>query len=406
MKTLENLQPLIVTRLVLAKSIYKSAVELSRTSNDANSLSRSLIALHDALDNFIGAIASNLTVPMKDKSYLMDTIQSIEDYERNSKGESNFSFLHKNEIAHLNTLRGNIKHQGILPNLQQSKGLIGPIATLFREYSKKYFGLDWELISLSDLIKDDAIKKKLKEVEQQIEHQHYKEALNAMAIIKFQVFEEQKAKTRSELGSIIPLPTRKPEEYLLHGRVDIHDRAELLEKGIDRDQMENFERLTAKVRLDKDGDENYLLKHDAHTWGPLNWIRDCALHCFEFLIDIIIKNQGRPLSFSPRKHWTVCTIKSKKEISIYNPHKDAIYTMKENEIRRAFILVRVEKEWELELSDEVLGIAIILIEEKGAEQVDGIIEEKDKNNIEFLITEIYTQDENGNMILISETEGG
>lgn len=400
MTKLKELEQHIVNRLVLAKSIHKKAVELFNSSNDTFAFSHGLIALHDALDNFVGAIASILNAKSKGQSFLMETIHSIEEHERNSSNGKNFVFVKKSEIAQLNTMRKNIKHQGILPNVQQAKGLVAPITIVFREYTRKYFDLNWEVVSLSDLIKEEKTRNDVVDVERLIDSGKYKDALNNMALIKFQVLEEDKAKNRSSLGSLIPLPVREPQETILHGQVDIHERAELLEKGIDRSLMQKFEKLTARVELNDDEGQEYIYWHSRSEWGPLNWTKENALFCYEFLVDAIIKNQGQPSSLTVRPHWAVYTIKAIKDLNFCNQAGDVLFTLKKNEMRRAFISERIDNSWELDSISRQMGIYIILMQEVNLEQVNGFINENEKDDFEIVKTEIYTQDSNGEMTLL------
>jgi len=149
-------QPHIIFRLVLAKTLFKSGIELCETRVDVFNFSHGLIALHDALDNFTGAIATQLNIHLRPDSTLIATLNLIQEYEK--KSDQAFIIKSRNELVQLNTIRNNIKHQGITPNINGTKTLIEPIVTFFREYSKRYFDLEWEVISLADLIKKDIVK--------------------------------------------------------------------------------------------------------------------------------------------------------------------------------------------------------------------------------------------------------
>ena len=305
MSTLQKLKLHIVYRLVLAKTIFKKAIRFCDTPNDTFNFSQGLIALHDALDNFTGAIASQLNISLTQKSYLLDTLNAIEGHKR--KTDASFSLISKNEIAQLNTIRNNIKHQGIVPNTNHAKGLIAPIVFFFQEYSRCYFGLEWEIISLADLIKDDSIKTQVKKVEDFIEQGKYKEALNEMAIIKFKVFEESLLRIRLNPRYDLSPPSEEDKKLRESSNIfpgqgrgwfsDLYDRADFLEKGIDRDLMRKFEDLTAKVGVNNNKEWEYILNH-GHNWGPPNWIKENALFCYDFLVDAIIKNQRRNLNFT------------------------------------------------------------------------------------------------------------
>ena len=410
MSTLQQLKPHIVYRLVLAKTIFKKAIQFCDTPNDTFNFSQGLIALHDALDNFTGAIASQLNISLTRKSYLLDTLNAIEGYER--KTDTSFSLISKNEIAQLNTIRNNIKHQGIVPNTNHAKGLIAPIVSFFQEYSRHYFGLEWEIISLADLIKDDSIKTQIKTVEDFIEQGKYKEALNEMAIIKFKVFEESLLRIRLNPRYDLSPPSEEDKKLRESSNIfpgqgrgwfsDLYDRADFLEKGIDRDLMRKFEDLTAKVGVNNNKEWKYILNH-GHNWGPPNWTKENALFCYDFLVDVIIKNQRRSLNFTETWIWTIYTIQARDEIKIYDKDDNLIYTMPKAEKRDALIFGRIDKNWEVYNKGDLL---IKLVEEDGKEEVIGYYEEGDKDKMEFLETKQYIRNDDGNLTLVNQASGG
>ena len=172
-------QPHIIYRLTLAKSLFKTAIELCKTNVDIFNFSHGLIALHDALDNFAGAISTHLGFSLREKNtFLIPILDKIEENEK--QVNPNFVIISRNELVQLNTIRNNIKHQGITPNISQNKALILPIITFFQEYSKRFFEVDWDLISLADLIKDTGVRNALKSVEILIDNENYKTALHRL----------------------------------------------------------------------------------------------------------------------------------------------------------------------------------------------------------------------------------
>lgn len=64
----------IIFRLVLAKTLFKNGLELCDTKVDIFNFSHGLIALHDALDNFAGAIATHLDITLPQESKFIATL--------------------------------------------------------------------------------------------------------------------------------------------------------------------------------------------------------------------------------------------------------------------------------------------------------------------------------------------
>jgi hypothetical protein len=398
------LQPNIIFRLVLAKTLFKSGLEFCNTKVDDYNFSHGLIALHDALDNFTGAIVTHLNITLPQEGKFITTLNLIQEYEK--KANPSFILISRNELVQLNTLRNNIKHQGIIPNIKHTKTLIAPILAFFREYSQRYFNLEWDFISLVDLIKKDTVKAALKKVEDLINRAKYKEALNEMAIIKFQVFDEQLMRIKFDPKWHFGSRSEKAEElrksrniFLEHDDdvfSDLYDRTKFLERGINRTLMDKFEALTAKVGINNLADWKYLLKHD-RNWGKINWTREISIFCFDFLIDAIIKYQGRDYEVKQKWIYEYPRIRAKDDLKLYDKDHKLVYTMKKGEEREAFIFGRVNCEWEIfDTHDRML----VLYKENGEREIVGFFDDGDESKIEFLEIKRFAKDENGNVIPI------
>ena len=357
-------QPHIIFRLVLAKTLFKTGLKFCNTKVDVFNFSHGLIALHDALDNFTGAIATHLNIILPQESKFLVNLNLIQEHERET--DAAFSLTSRNELVQLNTIRNNIKHQGITPNISHNKTLIGPIIIFFREYSRKYFNLEWDIISLADLIKKKEVKDSLKEVEVFIDEEKYKDALNKMAIIKFQVFDESLMQIRMNSRYDMSPPSEKEKklresenvfpDYFDRGWFsDLYDRADYLEKGIDRDLMRRFEDLTAKVGINNIKDWKYILNH-GFNWVELNWTREICIFCFDFLIDSIIKKQGKDYEVKQKRVWERHSIRAEEEIKIYSKNHTLIYTMLKGDKSDVLALGRIDGQWEIfNANDRILS---------------------------------------------------
>lgn len=400
-------QPHIIFRLILAKTLFKTGLEFCDAKTDVFNFSHGLIALHDALDNFTGAVATHLNISLPQESKFLATLNLIQEHERQT--DSSFQLISRNELVQLNTLRNNIKHQGITPNIAHNKALIGPIVSFFKEYSRKYFDLEWDVISLADLIKKKETQEALKKVEKLIEDEKYKDALNEMAIVKFQVFDESLMEIRMKSHYDLSPPSEEEKKLRESSNVfpgqfdrgwfrDLYDRADYLEKGIDRDMMRRFEDLTAKVGISNAKDWNYVLDHGLQ-WGDLNWTREICVFCFDFLVDSIIKKQGKDKDVEQKWITEVHKIRALNDIQIYDKDHNLLYTMAKGEEREVLALGRADGQWELfNPNDRMLK----LYEEDGKEEVFGFFDEGEEDKIEFLTTQQFTRDGNGDFVLVKE----
>lgn len=399
-----TIQPHIIYRLALAKSLFKTGIELCKTNVDIFRFSQGLISLHDALDNFAGAIATHLNVK---SGYFIPTLDKIEAKEK--ENDATFALTSRNELVQLNTIRNNIKHQGITPNINQNKALIPKITRFFQDYSLRYFNLNWDLISLADLIKKEIVKNYLKKVESMIDNKAYKEALNKMAVIKFQVFDE--SHMRTQLDPKWDFGTPSEEKIKLRNSTnifphqtdtgwfsDLYDRAKFLEKGIDREGLKQFEDLTAKVGVNNPIEWKYVLSH-SHYWGELNWSREICVFCYDFLVDIILKYQGKDWPVEPKWLFENHTIRVKKDMNFYDKDNNLKYTLKKDEEREVMALGWIDQKWEIvDNNDRVLKIYA----EDDEKDVIVFFKEGEESNIEFIKTSQFTQDEDRNLVFIKE----
>lgn len=411
MPNIQQLQQHIIYRLVLAKTIFKKAAEFCEIPSDIFSFSHGLIALHDSLDNFTGAIASQQNLLLPQKIYLWDTINKIEAHEKIK--DPSFLLKSKSEINQLNTIRNNIKHLGIMPDTNSSKNLISPIIIFFKEYSKYFFNLDWEVISLAELIKDPQTRKEIKTVEELIEQGRHKEALDSMAMIKFEVFDELSLKIKLDPKYDLSPPSEDNKKLRASENIfpkqgdgwfsDLYDRADYLEKGINRDLMHKFEELTAKVGVNNSKEWKYIKKHEGQTWAEPNWTKENALFCYDFLVDAILKNQRKNVNFIETWVWTIYSIIAKNQIKIFDKSENLIYTMNKGEKRSAIIFSRIDKNWEIFDEGDLL---IELLEENSKSKMIGYVKMEDKENIRFIETRQYIRDKKGNFILRNKVSGG
>lgn len=401
-------QPHIIFRLVLARTLFKTGLELCSTKIDIFNFSHGLIAFHDALDNFTGAIATHLNINLPQDSKFIATLNLIQDHDR--KTNSSFLLTSRNELVQLNTIRNNIKHQGIIPNISHSKTLIGPIVAFFQEYTTYYFNLEWEMISLADLIKKDDVKKDLKNIENLIDQKKYKEALNEMAIIKFKVFDESLMDIRINSRYDMSPPSEETKKVRESSNIfptsfdrgifhDLYDRADFLEKGIDRDLMKRFEDLTARVGINNVKDRKYVLDH-GFNWVELNWTREICVFCFDFLVDSIVKTQSKDYNVKQKWVWERHSIQAEEEIKIYNKDHSLIYTMPKGEKRDVLALGRIDGHWEF-FNDHDRMLSFY---DEGGDKKDivGFIDEGEEVNIKFLKTQQFIRDENGDFVLEKE----
>ncbi len=357
----------IIFRLTFSKVLFKRGVELVDKSNDIFDISQGLVSVHDALDNFAGAVVSHLNISSK-KNFLMDMLSAIEKKETEEK-KQDFQLLHKKEIGQLNTIRNNIKHNGIKPNIQQSKFLIIPTEEFLDKYSLYYFNLKWGEISMADLVQNAATKADLKESEDMIEKGDFKGALDKIALAKFREFEEEIMKrdyfeieehAKSYIESIQPDMAAADNDgwegkdiFYPDGSMfwpDQYEKNGLLDDSIDRELLKKVEELSAKVGLNNLKDCEYIYKH-GENWGKPNWTKENALFCHDVVLDAIIKKQGRDPGFDEKNityEHDVQIVNGDLEIKGHDGHGGKITkVLKEGDKYKVILKGYKDGDWEL-----------------------------------------------------------
>lgn len=329
----------ILNRLILAKSFYLYGKQLCMTRNDLNKFSMGIVLFHDAVDNLLGAIASylNIIIPPR-KDFLLATYNEINSYLKSKKLKQLPS---NNDLKVLNTLRNQIKHQGILPNQQVNFYLIKSIEQFIEMTVRRFFKINFLAVSLADSIRNNKIKLLIKDCEKLIAKRKYSEGLMKMAIIFFDFFEKGYILRKKNIEWFVRRGDKKTfEEYVAEEKNIFPDKElhwhhiQLLEVGIDPFLYYRFKNIVGDI-----GYNNYQEKRLIHKpsmyWHKYNWTKENCLFCYNFLIDAIIKQQGEEYrGYTLVNYWEkfIDYVIPKEDVSIYTPDKSKIlHTLKKEQ---------------------------------------------------------------------------
>lgn len=249
-----------------------------------------LLSFHDAAENALGAVADELHAKVQNNAYLIqyyDWIQQADSLKR--------SLPYRTQMGKLNTIRNGIKHQGILPNPSTDAHYPVIIREFVVHVCREYFDLDFELLSLKDSIRNPDVRVLVGQVEQHIEAEQYREGLEVMSRIMFDIFESsilgsQQMEKRMALRRLHVEQGPQPDvvfpefNHLTHTIV-------LLEKGIEPFLYHRFKNLTPKIgKSEKTGD--VVLEWDKFYGHPGNWTEENARFCYDFILNAVLKFQG------------------------------------------------------------------------------------------------------------------
>lgn len=291
-----NLSQNILNRLILSKAFYLYGKQLCMARNDLTKFSMGIVSFHNAVDNLLGAVASYLkiTIPQR-KDFLLGTYNVINDY----LISKNLKQLPSNiDLKVLNTLRNEIKHQGVPPNQQANFYLIKSVDRFIQATVRRFFKVNFLAVSLADSVRNPMIRKMTKECEGLIRQRKYQQALLKMAIIFFEFFEKDEIMWKKRIEWISRVGDKRTfEEYVgkeknIFPDIDVHlHNVQLLELGIDPFLYYRFKNIVGDVGYNN-FQEKRLIHRPSFYWHKYNWTRENCLFCYNFLVDAIIKKQG------------------------------------------------------------------------------------------------------------------
>jgi len=146
--------PDIRRRIVNAKYVLERAAGIQAESNEM-SISISLLLIHDAIELLMLAVLDHRNIKAKERREFMDFWTDIKQAGLPVPPDDI-------PMRSLNKLRVGLKHHGNLPNSQTVRDLLPRARGFFENVLKSYCDLDYEDVSLIDLIADEEVREILK----------------------------------------------------------------------------------------------------------------------------------------------------------------------------------------------------------------------------------------------------
>jgi hypothetical protein len=233
------MQPDILRRIVNAKYVFEKARSIQSESNEM-SMSISLLLMHDAIELLMLAVLDYRNVTPAKRREFMEFWQEL----TNAGLPSPPDYI---PMDSLNKLRVGLKHSGNLPNTQVVMQLTPRVRGFFENVLKSHCDIDYEDVSLIDLIADQEVRGPLKNAQRNFVRG---DKLAAMVELKvaFHKIENSAGKRIEKL--------RPPDRPSLPNDLDrevgsymqqLHDfldrcaiRTNLLTMGIDLDRYSEF----------------------------------------------------------------------------------------------------------------------------------------------------------------------
>lgn len=165
-------------KLLLSKYLYTSALNLLNKA-EPFSAGLSISLLQDAVECMAWSVAKAVDANINKKSAFEELWTLIESAPKNK--ENSLKLPYKATMAELNQARVSFKHYGIIPNHGEAERFSGYVREFLHETTTLFFQVDFETISLADLIRLPKIRKSIRESEEALFEGRIEDSLAAIA---------------------------------------------------------------------------------------------------------------------------------------------------------------------------------------------------------------------------------
>lgn len=302
----------VIKKIQMAKLFYELGSDCFRIIENVERVGVGIILLQDSLELFLIAICEYLKVDYNPTNIKFN--QYFEKIESKLKKKMpNETIPLKSEMLKLNRQRINIKHYGNLPNIDDCKNLNNYVYSFFIELSKRYLKVDFNSISLINLLNEDNIRDLMKQAEVNLENHNYGECqINCRKALyldfekQFDIrpFEKYKEDTqnKSAISIALSMPyslapeyaqnkqyirknVKEPTDYIVVN--DSKLQTDLLTYRILPVDLWNIFRLTPKVYYFEEG-KDWAIKDE---FIDDNYNEKNAEYCFRKTVNILLIKQ-------------------------------------------------------------------------------------------------------------------
>lgn len=160
-----------VERLALIKYHFNHGIEQSRLIEPLNGFS--LLTFHDTVELFLNLICeiNSIEIP----------IQFMEYWTKINNNSATAKLSHKTSMQKLNKARVGFKHYGIIPSKPDIESFKIFTQSFLEENYFKFFDIDFNKVSLVDLIENERSQKHLKESENAFDTNSIEQCVNNLA---------------------------------------------------------------------------------------------------------------------------------------------------------------------------------------------------------------------------------
>jgi hypothetical protein len=258
----------VVQRLLLCKHLLGKFQSHPVARPDRFFVAEQIIVAHNAAELALSAISEDRgKSPSNDKSYLMDYFGAL----KQLHPESDVSG--RDYFRQLNTVRNNIKHQGLLPDPTDWARVSEKVSNYIAEWCRCYLDVSWSDLDQSALLMSNEVRMECRAAIEQMERLNYKNSLEHVALALFRLFRST--------------PALRP---LSIGGAGSDEALRLTGFGVHATEYLAFQSFLPTVEADPNGNPLISWEQDGNG-HPGNWREQECQFCLNTFLDVATKVQ-------------------------------------------------------------------------------------------------------------------
>ncbi len=233
------LTPELLKRIMYSKYLLQRAQALNAEGHEL-ALGASILAAHDAVEMVMKVVTDTLNVPW---AHEFKKFWSLVEQKTGTLPPR------LGAMDQLNDDRNGFKHKGILPNPTNASERLRNSLEFCEEISQQYLNVDYQSVSLADLIQNILARAKIKEAESEKENGNLPAAITKLGLAFDDLLGEAREKHKEALVGHIPILGREFVQSVASESLKskLHKVAETVDSlilGIDLAKLRRFSEIT------------------------------------------------------------------------------------------------------------------------------------------------------------------
>ena len=275
-----KLKPAVIEEIYFSKRIYIDAQNYLLPTADKYDFSFGLLLIQDAIELLLGAVVLQCGLSLKPNAGINDYFNKIE-------SELNVKVLYKKEIEKINRARVDIKHHGILKKFDDYKNEVAFLPYFFEELSFKAFGLNFNQISLADVIESAKIKEKILDAENALTEKRYKDCVEKLAWARHEIIGNRFI-AAGPVYDAFGITTKSKNDVTFENYLDTSASVIILQYGIDSAKFGYYSSILPEVYYSHQNKKFELNWYTTYCHEN-NWSEILLRKALDYFIEIAVK---------------------------------------------------------------------------------------------------------------------